>query len=490
MGIRIEGQIEKVNGKDVSYSEFVQKYMEKNQPVVLTGLMDDWKACKDWVLDNGKPNLQFLSSHFGNSRVQVADCGTRDFSDQKRMEMSVSEFVDHWLENSLQEQGSALTDQSNGHRVLYLKDWHFVKEYPEYLAYTTPLFFCDDWLNLYLDNYRMHTGPDTYQANNEISCSDYRFVYMGAKGSWTPLHADVFRSYSWSANVCGKKQWLFLSPTQSNLVFDRNMKNSVYDIFGDVSEREFPGFREAIWLECTQEQNEIIFVPSGWYHQVHNLEDTISINHNWFNAYNLSWVWNLLLRDYNEAKEYIEDIRDICDDFEGLCQRNLAANTGMNFYDFLIFITRFCLANLVQLSYFLRDSKPIQSLSPLAQHLALNLGSIQNIASKIKSVGSLSGNQGFFLDMKETLDDPMFLNLCIELERVYEMLHKQQNCHFDTKKILVDDLRDLDNIRTNRSQVFTAEDLVHLIENAITNLGGTNCEEIVLRSKLWCLDVQ
>lgn len=35
-----------------------------------------------------------------------------------------------------------------------------------------------------------------------------------------------------------------------------------------------------------------------------------------------------MLRDYNEAKEYIEDIRDICDDFEGLCQRNLAANTG------------------------------------------------------------------------------------------------------------------------------------------------------------------
>lgn len=28
---------------------------------------------------------------------------------------------------------------------------------------------------------------------------------------------------------------------------------------------------QAVWLECTQEQNEIIFVPSGWYHQVHNL---------------------------------------------------------------------------------------------------------------------------------------------------------------------------------------------------------------------------
>ena len=41
--------------------------------------------------------------------------------------MSVSEFVDHWLDNSLEELGSALTNQSNGHPVLYLKDWHFVK---------------------------------------------------------------------------------------------------------------------------------------------------------------------------------------------------------------------------------------------------------------------------------------------------------------------------------------------------------------------------
>lgn len=50
------------------------------------------------------------------------------------------------------------------------------------------------------------------------------FNFSGA-GSWTPLHADVFRSYSWSANVCGKKKWLFLSPSQCHLVFDRH----VYD---------------------------------------------------------------------------------------------------------------------------------------------------------------------------------------------------------------------------------------------------------------------
>lgn len=71
MGIEIGGSIEKVNGKEISYNEFVERYLAKNQPVVLTGLMDDWRACKDWVFDSGKPNLKFFSTHFGNSKVQV-----------------------------------------------------------------------------------------------------------------------------------------------------------------------------------------------------------------------------------------------------------------------------------------------------------------------------------------------------------------------------------------------------------------------------------
>lgn len=159
-------------------------------------------------------------------------------------------------------------------------------------------------------------------------------------------------------------------------------------------------------------------------------------------------------------------------------------STGMNFYDFFVFITCFCLANLVRLCYLLRDRESIQSLSPVAQHLALNLGSVRKIVCKIKSVGGgLAGNHGFFLDMRETLDDPRFLHLCTGLERVYEMIHKQQSCCFDTKKDLVEDLRDLDATRTYNSQVFTAEDLISFIDNAIKKLSCTYCEEIVLPSE-------
>lgn len=74
MGIEIGGYIEKVDGKDLKYSEFVEKYLFKNQPVVLTGIMDDWGACKDWVTDNGHPNLRFFETCFGKSKVQVPTC--------------------------------------------------------------------------------------------------------------------------------------------------------------------------------------------------------------------------------------------------------------------------------------------------------------------------------------------------------------------------------------------------------------------------------
>ncbi|CAI9112640.1 OLC1v1013111C1 [Oldenlandia corymbosa var. corymbosa] len=475
MSLNIQQQVEKVNGKELSYVQFVQNYLVQNQPVILTGLMDDWKACKDWVHQDGKPNLKFISTHFGKSQVQVADCGIQEFTDQKRMEMSVSEFIMKWVE-SKDTNGSL---ESNDKPLLYLKDWHFVKEYPEYCAYKTPVFFCDDWLNMYLDRYRMHMDPDSYQENNEISCSDYRFVYMGAKGTWTPLHADVFRSYSWSANVCGKKQWFFLPPSKHHLVFDRNMKNSIYNIFEGVDDTKFPCFREAIWWECTQEENEIIFVPSGWYHQVHNLEDTISINHNWFNAYNVSWVWDLLLKDYKEARYLIEDIKDICDDFEGLCQRNLAANSGMNFHDILAFMVRITLANLFLLHHLVQlEENPLCWSSGVLGDTVFNLQSIQRVALKMKSVGA-STNIRILIDLNNLMEDYSFLQLFATLKETYGAIHGV----FDViceEKVLCSHIKEL--LNEFSCSFVGSEDLDLLVDFVFRTVGFVSGENMLLEN--------
>eukprot|EP01018_Ginkgo_biloba_P008913 Gb_12478 [translate_table: standard] len=69
--MKVVGQIRRVDGRQVTYGEFKKKYMMGNEPVLLTGLMDQWSACQDWVTDNGQPNLSFFSDHFGSSQVQV-----------------------------------------------------------------------------------------------------------------------------------------------------------------------------------------------------------------------------------------------------------------------------------------------------------------------------------------------------------------------------------------------------------------------------------
>lgn len=42
-----------------------------------------------------------------------------------------------------------------------------------------------------------------------------------AQGTWTALHADVLRSYSWSVNVGGAKLWQLLPPCHTHLLYDR-----------------------------------------------------------------------------------------------------------------------------------------------------------------------------------------------------------------------------------------------------------------------------
>ena len=67
------------------------------------------------------------------------------------------------------------------------------------------------------------------------------------------------------------------------------------------------------WLHVLQillqETGETIFVPSGWHHTVQNLEDTLSINHNWLNGYNIHWAWALLQQEHSDATAAIEDCR-------------------------------------------------------------------------------------------------------------------------------------------------------------------------------------
>ncbi|XP_071543725.1 2-oxoglutarate and iron-dependent oxygenase JMJD4-like [Panulirus ornatus] len=135
------------------------------------------------------------------------------------------------------------------HELHYGCDWHFVRAFPNYHAYSPQYFAC---LN------------EFWEVREDIQ-DDYQFVYIGPKGSWTPFHADVFRSYSWSTNVCGRKRWVFYPPGEDQFLRDP-FGTPIYDVDSERKNLNAIGHVEVI-----QEQGKTIFVPSGWHHQVWNL---------------------------------------------------------------------------------------------------------------------------------------------------------------------------------------------------------------------------
>jgi hypothetical protein len=108
----------------------------------------------------------------------------------------------------------------------------------------------------------------THHALSLSPPDDYRFTYAGPAGTFTPVHRDVYGSYSWSSNIVGKKRWWLIPPEDTELFLTRSGGE---DLVFDVREVD-----EVLWkgkvLVVEQQAGETIFVPSGWHHQVENLD--------------------------------------------------------------------------------------------------------------------------------------------------------------------------------------------------------------------------
>ena len=305
----------------ISYDQF-EPYMQTNTPCIFgSWISADWPATQNWVSAGGTPNFQYLRENYGsfqasftrfNERLQEFDCH----------QQKISEFIDYWESLPCQPSNQLTTkfppNESLSSLPHYLKDWHFAKTTDPSSVYRVPDLFSDDWLNRY------------FSSRVDVS-DDYIFSYFGPAGTFTPFHCDVLRSYSWSINLCGKKQWLFLYPGEEA----RLSTPCTCNVYQEVLEK---GLRHVV---VEQGPGEGVFVPSGWHHQVLNCTDTISVNHNWANAHCAARMWGYLREELLLVEREIADCRELMEgqeEWREQCQLLLRANVGMGFREFLQFL--------------------------------------------------------------------------------------------------------------------------------------------------------
>ncbi|VDM46677.1 unnamed protein product [Toxocara canis] len=282
---------------------FVQ-FMLKNQPCMLrSSVTDGWPSRQKWVKrsENGEEiNLDYILENYGTMEVPLMDEPYEDYRT-----IRLSDYIEYLRRHHIASDAK------------YVKDWHFQKESgTSYGAYNLPSFLRFDWIN-----------NEEWSGGNEDPLGDYRFVYFGTKNSWTVFHSDVMSSYSWSANICGRKLWYFVPPGNEEL-FRKDRNGFIKDI-RTARER----WTEAGVVQFVQLPGQIVFVPSNWYHQVHNLEDAISINHNFINASNVDVVLRLVFDRLIDVRNEIADVKDIFTktEFDEECQKILKADIRINF---------------------------------------------------------------------------------------------------------------------------------------------------------------
>ena len=286
--------------------EFRQRFQNGNLPCLIRGLDKTpyfSSVCAKWrrsspspengsypAIKNGVNRNWFLEHVRRDTKVPVrfqvstSQAAAGLDGDGRAQECETKEMVLHeWID--LLDEARLGASPSAGfpshHGDYYLKDWHLQSNLRQsaHLAepstkhqtqspslgdgalYHVPPYFEHDLLNAFLIKF--------------TQSGDYMFTYWGPKGSKTTLHSDVMNSFSWSFNVAGTKEWKFYPP-QLETQLTREIDSS------------------PVPLVLIQREGEAIFVPCGWQHEVRNLEETLSINHNWITTANIDQTWECM----------------------------------------------------------------------------------------------------------------------------------------------------------------------------------------------------
>lgn len=244
---------------NLSLEEFQREYAEKERPVIITDVTQDWKAA-DWT-------PEYLAEIAGDVTIETVP--TQATSERGSVPMTLGDYVTYY--------------QAPDERKLYMINWAFEKDKPELLDdFEVPIYFRDDWLQE-LPN-RLHL----------------LWIFLGPADSGLFLHQDVGHTSAWNVQLSGSKAWLLWSPDQEEYLYAGQLNAFEPDF------QRFPKFQLAKALTATVQAGECLYVPPRWWHQTKNVDGGMALTANYVDALNANTVVDYLEKrpDYREV--YLE----------------------------------------------------------------------------------------------------------------------------------------------------------------------------------------
>ena len=141
--------------------------------------------------------------------------------------------------------------------------------------YKPPAIYQDDYFKLFQEN--------------GVKCRpDHRWLIAGPARSGSTFHKDPNHTSAWNTGLCGMKLWVMLPPGENppGVMTDKEEEEVTSPV--GIAEWIISGYyNDAVRLAqegrcqiCVTFPGECIYVPSGWWHSVINLTDSVALTEN------------------------------------------------------------------------------------------------------------------------------------------------------------------------------------------------------------------
>ncbi|MGG8495346.1 cupin-like domain-containing protein [Tenacibaculum sp. TC6] len=253
--------------KNISEEIFIEKYIKGNQPVIVTDGMEKWD------LERFTP--ENLKKEFGDEKVQVYN----DLFDLQTIQ-SLEQYIDANFSRS----------ESEGPAKQYIRWYTKLKEVEFYWSDSVFESLKKSWNQPYFIPSTSLVIPSNKEAV-ERNINEYSYPYKGlfisGRGSRTRLHKDPFMSNAVLCQFYGKKEIYLYSPNKEK---DVMVNNEFVDV-KNPDHAKFPNFKNLTPdYKDVLSPGEIIFFPSGWFHDVTCMSDSVSITWNFVHEVQLDRV--------------------------------------------------------------------------------------------------------------------------------------------------------------------------------------------------------